>query len=134
MSSDSLRYKDDSSILDDAELWRRVPSWHIIEDDNQGGKRISSAAFTDHSNGTPMSVFLGDDVRAAGRSPDSLIDGHIDFCLASVTAGFVRSLRQIVLRRPLPEEPTHAEVAGKKNKSIQRKLAKSATWIIAPEE
>ena len=100
MSDASLPHEDDSSILDDTELWRRIPPWHVVEDKNHGGKRISKAAFEDHPDGSPMSVVLGDEVLAAGRDAQSVIAGHDDFCLASVTAGLARSLGQGIIRKP----------------------------------
>ena len=69
MSDASPTYEDDESILDDADLWRRIPPWHIVNDNNRGGKRISKAAFEDHPDGSPMSVVLGQEVLAAGRDP-----------------------------------------------------------------
>lgn len=125
-------YEDDATIFDSAQLWRNIPPWHIVDDNNSGGKRISKAAFDDHPNGTPMSVVLGDDVLASGRSPSSIIAGHDGFCLASVTAALARALRQGVVRRPLAEEPAHAEVFGKKTDSVRRKFAREAVWVIGP--
>jgi len=114
MSDASPTYEDDASILDDADLWRRIPPWHIVDDSNRGGKRISKAAFEDHPDGSPMSVFLGQEVLAAGRDPDSIVASYDEFCLASVTAGLARSLKQGIVRKPRDEEPAHAEVFGKK--------------------
>ncbi len=94
MSDASPTYEDDESILDDADLWRRIPPWHIVNDNNRGGKRISKAAFEDHPDGSPMSVVLGQEVVAAGRDPGSIVASYDDFCLASVTAGLARSLKQ----------------------------------------
>ena len=117
MSSPSSPPEDDKSILDEAQLWRRIPPWHIVEDKNYGGKRISKAAFEDHPDGSPMSVVLGDEVLAAGRDASSIIAGHEGFCLASVTAALARSLKQGVVRSPLEDEPAHAEVFGNKTDS-----------------
>ncbi len=109
MSDAPLPYEDDKSILDDAKLWRRIPPWHVVEDKNRGGKRISKAAFEDHPDGTPMSVVLGEEVLAAGRDAYSIIAGHTDFYLAFVTGGLARSLNQGIMRKPLDDEPAHAE-------------------------
>ena len=134
MPEDVSAYEDDPTIADDTELSRRIPPVYLVDDDNRGGKRISSAAFCDHQNGSPMSVVLGQEVLNAGRDPQSVLAGHQGFYLASVTAGLARSLKQAIARRPVPEEPAHAEVFGKKTKSVKRKrkLAKAATWIIGP--
>ena len=133
MSDASLPYEDDKSIFDDADLWRRIPPWHIVDDNNRGCKRISKAAFEDHPDGSPMSVVLGQEVLAAGRNPESVVAGHDDFCLASVTAGFARSLKQGIMRNPLDEEPAHAEVFGNKTDGVRKKFSRAADWVIAPE-
>lgn len=133
MSDVSLPYEDDPSILDDAELWRRIPPWHIVEDNNRGGKRISKAAFEDHPDGTPMSVVLGQEVVAAGRDRYSVIAGNDNFCLASVTAGLARSLNQGIVRKPRDIEPAHAEVFGRKTDGVRKRFAREATWVIGPD-
>jgi hypothetical protein len=132
MSDASLPYEDDKSILDDAELWRRIPPWHVVEDKNRGRRRISKAAFEDHPDGTPMSVVLGQDVLAAGRDAYSVVARYDAFCLASVTAGLARSLNQGIMRKPLDDEPAHAEVFGKKTDSVRKKFARAAIWVIGP--
>ncbi len=66
-------YTDDLSIVNDEELWRRIPEVWVIEDRVAGGIRIASAAFDDHPNGTPMSVLLGTVVRESGRTPESVL-------------------------------------------------------------
>jgi hypothetical protein len=135
MSDPSSSYQDDPTILDEAELWRRIPPLHIVPDNNRGGLRISSAAFEDHPNGSAMSVLLGDEVLASGRDAQSVISQYPGFLLASVTAGLARSLDQGIIRKPLPdEEPAHAEVFGRKTGSVRKKLSRGATWIIGPEE
>jgi hypothetical protein len=56
-------YSDDPSIPDDAELWRRIPPWHFVDDENLRQIRPSSAAFEDDPDGSPMSVILGGETR-----------------------------------------------------------------------
>jgi len=130
----SVPLEDDKSISDNSQLWRRIPPWHIVDDKNLGRKRISKAAFEDHPNGSPMSVVLGDEVLAASRQPSSVVAGHPDFCLAAVSAGVARLLKQGISRRPLEEEPAHAEVFGNKTDSVRKGFAKAAVWIIGPDE
>ena len=133
MPDPSLSHKDDPSILDDAELWRRIPPWHIVIDKNHGGKRISKAAFEDNPDGTPMSVVLGQEVLEAERDALSVLTGYETFCLASVTAGLARLLKQGIIRSPCDDEPAHAEVFGKKTDSVRKNFARAATWIIGPD-
>lgn len=125
-------YADDPTILDRASLWRRIPSWHVVYDQNLQRLRPSSAAFEDHPNGSPMSVILGDDVLQEGRTAASLMRPFPGFALAAITAGIARSCQQGVAREPLPDEPAHAVVFGRKTESVKRRLAKSANWVIPP--
>lgn len=125
-------YVDDPGILDDAQLWRRVcPAW-IILDENHGGVRVSSQAFHDSSDGTPMSVLISDLVRQTGRDENDVIASFPGYCLASFTAGVARANRQGVAHTPTRDEPAHGSVFGPKTKSIERALARSCEWVIAP--
>jgi hypothetical protein len=121
-------YTDDPTIPDDAELWRRIPPWHFVDDGNLGQIRPSSAAFEDDPSGSPMSVILG------GESGDlqRALAGHEGFALASITAALARGLGLGVARDPRPDEPAHAVVFGRKNKRISRRLAMGSRWIIPP--
>lgn len=134
MSTGPIGYADDLSILDTEDLWRNIPPFHIVLDKNTGAKRISKAAFEDHPNGSPMSVTLGSEVINAGRQPTDVLANLSGFCLASVKAFVVRSLGQGIVRKPLPFEPAHAEVFGKKTDSIRKNMATQATWIIGPPQ
>ncbi len=125
-------YVDDCSIPDDAFLWRRIPQQHFVLDANLGRQRPSSAAFEDHPNGTPMSVMLAAEVIRTERGPEDVLAGHEGFALAEFRAGLARSLNQGVARDPVPEEPAHAVVFGKKSGSVRKTLAKESEWVIAP--
>jgi hypothetical protein len=79
-------YSDDPTIPDDAELWRRIPPWHFVDDGNLGQIRPSSAAFEDHPDGSPMSVLLA----VEAGDPQRALAGHQGFALASITAALAR--------------------------------------------
>ena len=135
MTAPDSSYADDPTIADDSSLWRRVPPRHFVLDENLGRMRPSSAAFEDHPNGTPMSVVLGEEVLNANRSPESVLSGgHEDYGLVSFTAGLARQKNQGIVRKPLREEPAHAEVFGKKTKSVKNAFAKNCQWVIPPPE
>lgn len=123
---------DDMSIPDEASLWCRVPPRHFVHDDNLGRVRPSKAAFDDHPNGSPMSVVLADVVIESGRRPTDILAGHDGFALAAITAGLVRSKQQGIARNPLPAEPAHALVFGRKTGSVKKALAKGSQWVIEP--
>lgn len=125
---------DDKTIRDECELFRRVlvtPGVHIIWDNNLGRWRPTSAAFRDHQNGSPMSVCLGDILVELGRPPESVLQGNEGLALAVITAGLARQNNQGVVRDPLPDEPAHGHVVGKKKKEA-RVMAKTAAWVVDP--
>jgi hypothetical protein len=128
----SGNYTDDPSVNDDVVLWRRVHPNHIIFDENLGRSRPTSAAFADHPNRTPMSVVISSDAASIGRTPADVLSGFKGFALAGITAGFVRSQNQGVVRCPTPDEPAHGEVFGSKPRSVMKALAKEAFWVVEP--
>ena len=127
-------YTDDPTVRDDADLWRRIPPWHFVADDNVDGVRPSSAAFEDHPDGSPMSVLLAEIVAETGRRPVDVLAAHGGYGLAAITAGLARESGQGVARKPRRDEPAHAEVFGKKPKSVRKKLAKGSEWVLPPPD
>lgn len=123
---------DDSSISDDADLWRRIPPEMIIFDENLGDYRPTSQAFSDGSGGGSMSVYLGPEVRASGRSPEQVLKAFPGYALAVFSAGLARKHGQGVRRDPLPEEPAHALVVGRKTKAVQKAFARESRWLVRP--
>jgi hypothetical protein len=123
-------YTDDLTIPDEAELWRRIPPWHVIPDENIGDIRPSSAAFEDDPDGAPMSVYLADEC----KDPQLALAGHEGFGLVAITAGLARQCDQIVVRQPVPGPPGHVVVAGKKTDSVRKKFYRFAAkhWIVRP--
>lgn len=134
-------YVDDSTILDDDELWRRIPNWpnFVVYDENRNIERVSSVAFKDHRNGTPMSVAIASIARQHGRGSIDLIndnEAHEGFGVVSLNVGNVRELNQGVMKEPIEGQPEHGEVfdkSGQRSKKTQKALAQSAAIIIAPE-
>lgn len=126
--------KDDDSTIDNAaSLWRRVLPSQIVLDKNIGAYRPSSVAFNNSTDGSGMSVILGDQVLDEGRTPRNVMEQFPACFLASLTAKVFRDNSQIIFREPLDDEPAHCEVAGDKPKKMQRDFAKLATWIIPPD-
>lgn len=121
-------YSDDPSIPDAAELWRLVPpNWQVP--DGMGGLRPSSAAFQDSKDGTPMSVFLADQVRASGRGLKDVLSTFPGYMIASFSAGFARTLGLSIARDPTPQEPAHAVVVGKKTKWVRNQFVLKSSLI-----
>ena len=127
-------FNDDLTITDDAALWRRIPSWHFVYDENLGRMRPSSAAFDNDGDDHPMSIVLAELVLVSGRNHTEILAGHIGFALAQFTAGLARSKQQGVQRDPLSDEPAHALVFGKKSGSVKRAFANASQWIVPPLE
>jgi hypothetical protein len=128
----SAEYIDDPSIKDEDKLWRRIPPRHVFKDENLQKTRPSSAAFEDHPNGSPMSVFVERLVREADSSEMEVMLGHEEYALVAITAGFCRKLNLKISLEPHPDTPGHAVVFGNKTGSVKRKLAMEAIWIIPP--
>lgn len=117
----------------DTRLYRRVSpregdGW--VRDENHDCVRLSSAVFS----GERMSVLLGDTLEAEDRPPLDALDGYPDHFLISITAGLARAQGQEVERTPLPNEPAHGDVVGKKTRGRRRALRAAAEWVKAPEE
>lgn len=74
-----------------------------------------------------MSVDVND-----GQPPCTALRGHPRTSLAGLPADFVSQLGLSVIRKPLPENPHHAEVLGDKTRGIKNRMAKAAKWIIEP--
>lgn len=109
-------------ILNDDELYRRVPDYWIHEDGTP-----SSAAFSNTSKTDDMSVDL-----ARLTSPQKTISEYTNFGIASFLAGYARKLNQKVLHDPIPENLAHSNVRGKKNSKIRKKLAEGSRIILLP--
>src|ERR1700733_6498926 len=116
MSFCSENFPDDASIVDETSLLRRIPPWHRFFDENENRWRPSSAAFEDDDDGDPMSVYILTVIIREGREPSTVLAGHENYSLASITAGLARINNQTVHPDSLPEESSHAVVCGNKGK------------------
>jgi len=125
-------YIDDPAIPNSEDLWRRIHPLWAVPDNNSGGWRVSSAAFDDSTDGSPLSVLLATVVAKTHRTADDVITHYAGYFLASITAGTAREYGQGIDPTPTPDEPAHASVFGKKTASIKRNLATRAKWVIAP--
>lgn len=124
---------DDTSICNSAELWRRIHPRQIVPDQNRHRMRPSSAAFSDSSDGTPMSVLRASLVARSRRDEFSILRQYPGEALAAFTAGIARRLHQGVEPDPLPDESAHAYIFGPKPKHIKRALATKSIWVVEPD-
>ncbi len=123
---------DDLTIQDEAGLWRRIHPKQLVVDKNRGVIRPSSAAFQDPSDGSCLSIVIGDVALSFGRTPEIVMANHREYFLASFSAGLARNFGQTVCRVPVEEEPAHGEVCGVKSKTVQKAFANSSIWVIEP--
>lgn len=124
---------DDRTIREEERLLRRVPLVHIVRNDNRGSYRVSSAAFTNSSDGSGMSVSIETMLQQHGLGVETVLRGFDGFGVVALTAGFVRVHGQGVVKKPLLDDPSHGEVVGKKTRSTQRAFARQAEWVVRPE-
>jgi len=112
---------DDTTIPDDEILWRRVPPWHVTDDPKRPeGKRPATAAFDEDD----MSVSI-----ARETSVEKILEAHEAFSLVGFPASLAREKGLRIVRKPLAENPAHAEVIGKKTDSIRKALSKGSEWV-----
>jgi len=127
---------DDTSIPNEATLWRRIPGDWVKFDDNLKRLRPQSRAFDDSPipppDGSPMSVDLADEAIGSGITPEAYLAEYPGFRLVSLSAKLVRSLELGIVRARSEGNPFHAHVQGKKTNSIKDCLAKSAEWVPMP--
>ena len=105
--------KDQETLDGEELLWRRVHKYHLLEN----GK-VSSAAFS----GDEMSV---DVASVQIEMSKTLVDS---VGVAEFEARIAQALNQETIADPIPENPAHALVIGKKTKAIKRKLRDSARF------
>ena len=122
---------DDGSIKDDACLLRRVRADQIVDDENAGTRRPSSAAFKDPE----MSVDAEPILVNEGRGWRSCLEGYKGFSLVNIDAVHARAKGLAVIHKPIKDDPVlpdnsaHTEVVGKKTQSVAKYLAVNATWV-----
>lgn len=115
---------DDGSIPDDDWLYRRVHPAQVVTDGNTGKLRLSSAAFKDPE----MSVDAESLLRKAGLDwRFSLKDP--EYSLVRFQAGVARKNSQSVVPDPLPDNPAHVLVRGKKSPGIANRLRDASEWV-----
>ena len=124
--------RDDPTVSDDDALLRRVPPQMILANSSQQDIEVSSAAFSNPSDGSGMSVIIRSELIAVGGRMEDVLTGYEGFGLVSLSAASVREQNQIVVRKPLPDNPANGEVIGEKTRGVRRAMKRSAIWLIKP--
>lgn len=118
---------DDHTISDDERLWRRVHPSNIIRNSESRNLRPSSAAFR---SSNAMSVNI-----ASLTTPEAVLSNYPQHSLVEFTAGVARNVGCIVIRDPLPDNPSHALVCGmnpkgRLTKAQAKNIQLHSSWII----
>lgn len=119
---------DDATLLSDEILWRRVPPWHVVPHQTGVGRTVSSAAFDDDTDGSPMSVVLA----GGAAGPDTVLAGHEGFGIVGFRVSLARELGLSVRRDPTASEPAHAVVVGRKSHGVRKRLRAGSHWVLRP--
>jgi hypothetical protein len=125
---------DDPTILPTCELWRRLnPDFCVPDESSVTGWRISSGAFDDSPDGSPMSVRVGDKMAELNLTYHTVLSCEQiseGWGLGSITAATVRAHGQIVYYSDEPGEPAHASVEGKKPPKVRKRLSAASRLLI----
>lgn len=105
-------------------VFRRIHPNHFPEAGDIA-RRPSSAAFTDSSDGSSMSVDID-----RGQNPADSLRGLEGFGLVALHVGALKAQGFVVVPVPVPGNPHHAEVRGEKTKAKKRQMAKDAEWLV----
>lgn len=133
-NNDPMRVPDDDVLL------RRIhPIHHLIEDEESGGRRLSSGAFSNTTKPVKMNCMSISQQKLLGN-PLEALNGHEDHFLVSFKAGFVRQLSppQGVTHSPTNDDPAHGDVWGRKTSKTgvltPLKDEANKNWIKAPPD
>ena len=121
------KFDDDESITPETRVLRRIPPGRFVED--RDGPRPQSDNFSNHDDGTGTSV----DIMVEGFDPLAQLDGLDGYGLVSISVLNIRNAGLGIVPDPLPDNPHHANLQGKKTRGVKRQLALSAEWIVMPE-
>ena len=127
--------EDDTTILDEDWLLRRIPNWPrmYMWCDNEQAYRPTSANFKDNE----LSVSLEKDMLRDDKDHSEAVKNHPGYGLLKMPVRTVRhdlSNKQAIKRDPTNEDPYHALVLGEKSKGDCRKLRKASEVVIEPEQ
>lgn len=121
---------DDGSIPNDAHLLRRIRPDQIVDDQNAGSWRPSSA-FKDPELSTDAEPLLHDN----GLDWKFSLNGYEGYSLVKFLAGHARAKMLPVIYKPIAPaqghrgNPAHTEVHGKKTQGIANHLVSGSTWL-----
>ena len=107
-------------------VFRRVPPPYLPKAEDVD-RHPSSGAFNDSSDGSGMSVDMDQ-----GQAPEESLRGYDGYGLVALRVRDLKAQGFSIVPAPLPENPHHAEVRGKKTAGKRRQMAKDAEWLLLP--
>lgn len=116
---------DDGSIDDPTHLYRRIRPDQIVDDQNLGRRRPSSAAFKDPF----LSVDAESLLAAQGLDWQFCLQGFEGYSITKFTAGFCRGQGMAVVPKPILDNPAHTEVHGKKTQGAANAFVANSDWV-----
>lgn len=116
---------DGGNIEGDAGLLRRIHPEQVIQDQNGGGRRPSSAAFKDPELSVDAEPILEED----GFDWLFSLNGYEGYSLVRFLADAARQRDLPVVHDPIPGNRAHTLVRGKKTKPISKGLSKESKWV-----
>ena len=120
--------RDDSSILSEDRLLRRVPPNQLFTEPD-GSQRPTSAVFR-HDE---LSVNIESLMVEQHRRPEDALTGFPGDSLTAITAGDVRAFGYPIVKDiDPPNDPAHGLVLGKKTSSFANAIVRAHLWIVAP--
>ena len=80
-----------------------------------------------------MSVSIETILERHGLGVEAVLRGYDGFGLVALGAGFIRGHGQAIVKKPVPDDPSHGEVLGEKTRATRRAFAGHAEWVVPPD-
>ena len=127
-----MRERAGSEEIEDGQVvMRRVRKSQTTTDTNDGPQRPTSDAFIQNGPDGETSVYL-----ASETTPERLTKEYPDAYVAEVEVRAIRAQSLDVERDPIPGDPGHCNIVGRKTRGRAVAIARSASWAhgYGPEE
>lgn len=130
--------KDDTTIVDDDQLIRRISKEHLKRDPTTGNQTLTSSAFQTPSKGRGnLSVDIEKLMLADNVNPAEFVMTGNFIAAVTLTAGQVRHVELCVAKTPIEDNPYHGDVGrsegGRLTKKQRRELKENCAWLVKPQ-
>lgn len=113
----------EARLEDSRIVMRRVRDYEIITDSHGGSPRPSSNAFIQDGPDGDVSVYL-----TSETTPAHIIREYPGTYVAVVEIGVIRAQGLDVERDPVPGNPGHCNITGRKSRGKARAIARNSGW------